>query len=102
MLPVKINNHITSIIAFPVDLNGQIVISRVKINLDSSITIAVDEVADVATQLIDRFVYFQDDESDHRILIIFGILSVVFLNKGNVAFCSVGGSQKDSFVGTGY
>ena len=52
VLSVEVDHHITGVIAFPIDLNGQIVISRIKVNLNSSITIAVDKITDIGTKLI--------------------------------------------------
>jgi hypothetical protein len=53
VLSIEINHHITGIVAFPVNLNCQIVVSGIKVNLDSPITIAVYEITDISAELVD-------------------------------------------------
>lgn len=65
MLAVEIYDDVPCIATFPVYLNDQIVIPRVKLHPYRTISVAVDEVIDICTKLVGRFIYLQHYKPDH-------------------------------------
>ena len=92
MLSIEVNYKISSESTFPIDLNDQVVVSRVKFYSESTVSITVDEIIDVFIQLIRCFIDFEDNKSYHWVFVVLSVFAVIVLNQGNVALGSVGRS----------
>ena len=100
MLTVEIYDKVSGVTAFPVYLDGQVIVSWVELDSDGAVSVAVDEITDVLAELIGDFIDFKDDQSDKRVLIALWVFSMILLYEGDESFSSVGGSKEDSFEGT--
>ena len=92
MLSIEVNYKISRESTFPVDLNDQVVVSRVKFYPEGTVSIAVNEIIDVSIQLIRCFIDFEDNKSYHWVFVVLSVFTMIVLNQGNVALGSVGRS----------
>lgn len=65
VLTIEIYYDIASVAGLPVYLNYQVIVSWIQLHSHSPITIAVNEVIDISSKLVGRFVYLEYDQPRH-------------------------------------